>query len=230
MRFKCIIVEDEIPAQTILKKYISKIESLELIGSFQTALAANEFLKNNVINVMFLDINLPDISGMDFIRTLHQSPMIIMTTAYASYAAESYEETAIKDYLVKPFSFERFLKAINKIGTTTNNEIETITENHIFLNVDKTQHRINYNEILYIESDRNYVTLVTKKGKLTYIASLKEWLDKLPKNVFLQVHKSYIINCNEINKLLSNTVFLENEKIPIGRVYKRKLLEQLSLK
>jgi len=221
---RCVILEDEIPAQMVLQNYISKIKEYVLLGSFQTALDANYFLKQNTVDVLFLDINLPDISGIDFMKTLSNPPKIIMTTAYANYAAESYEQIAIKDYLVKPFSFERFLKAINKIEEIPTKNNSAAIDNSIFINVDKTRYRIYFKDILYIQSDRNYITVVAKNKKLTYIGSLKDWLDKLPNETFLQIHKSYLVNCNEISKLAGNSAFLGHEKIPIGRVYKNNLL------
>ncbi|ULC60035.1 LytTR family DNA-binding domain-containing protein [Flaviramulus sp. BrNp1-15] len=227
----CIIIEDEIPAQKILKSFISKTPSILILGIFKAAIEANSFLKNNTVDVVFLDINLPDISGIDFIKTIKNPPAIIITTAYPEYAVNSFELDTIVDYLVKPFSFDRFFKAINKAKDrfeTSKNPIEE-TENILFLNVDKTHHKITLNSILYIESDRNYITVVTKNQKLSYIESLKNWVEKLPKNQFIQVHKSYIINRKFVDKISGNEIYVSANRIPIGRTYKQELLKQLKI-
>ncbi|WP_367892768.1 LytR/AlgR family response regulator transcription factor [Flavivirga aquimarina] len=228
----CIIIEDEIPAQKILKSFISKIPSLNLVETFKAAIEANAFLINNTADVVFLDINLPDMSGLDFIKTIKNPPAIIITTAYPEYAVSSFELDTIVDYLVKPFSFDRFLKAINKARErieTPENTLEENNEDAIFLNVDKTLHRLVLSSILYIESDRNYITIVTDTQKLSYIDSLKNWIEKLPETQFVQVHKSYIINSKFVNKISGNTIFVKANKIPIGRTYKQELLKVLGV-
>lgn len=231
---KCIIIEDEIPAQRILKSYIEKVPKLELIGTFNGALKAYEILHNQNVDLIFLDINLPDISGLHFLRTLNNAPAIIMTTAYPNYAAESFEYDAIIDYLVKPFSLERFLKAIQKTKNQQQKIVEKPSEdstpNTIFLNVDKTFYKVELDDIYYIESDRNYITLVTKQHKLSYIAALKSWKEQLPEMQFLQVHKSYIINCNYVDKIAGNEIYVHDKRIPIGRTFKARLYEILNIK
>ncbi len=229
---KCAIIEDELPAQRIVQNYISKLPDLELIGSFQSALEANSFLQENDIDVVFLDINLPDISGIHYIKTLSDPPCIIMTTAYHEHAVESFELDTICDYLVKPFSFERFFKAINKVRK--NKRIEKIAplqrKDHsdiLFINIDKTLRRICIPDILYIESDKNYVTVVTEKEKLCYLDSLKNWMGKLPLASFVQAHKSYIVNCKKIDRISGNLLYMGSKKIPVGRLYKASLLNMI---
>jgi len=228
----CIIIEDEIPAQKILKNYLNKLPSMELLGTFNAAIEANSFLNNSEVDVVFLDINLPDISGLDFIKTIKNPPGIVMTTAYPDYAVSSFELDTIIDYLVKPFSFDRFLKAVNKtknsIKRLENATVELNSE-VIFLNVDKTHHKIVLSDILYLESDRNYITVVTKTQKLSYIDSLKNWIEKLPQDQFVQVHKSFIINGKCVDKIAGNEVYIGSNRIPIGRTYKQDLLKQLKI-
>ena len=228
----CIIIEDEIPAQRILKSFIGRLPNLELVDTFKAAIEANSFLNSNTVDIVFLDINLPDMSGLDFIKTIKNPPAIIMTTAYPDYAVNSFELDTIVDYLVKPFSFDRFLKAVNKakdrIGLPKNPSEEK-NEDTIFLNVDKTLHKIHLSAILFIESDRNYITVVTKTQKLSYIDSLKNWRTKLPENKFIQVHKSFIINRKFVDKISGNILFINDNKIPIGRTYKQELLKQLKI-
>jgi DNA-binding LytR/AlgR family response regulator len=227
----CIIIEDEIPAQSILKRYIDKIPDLNLLGTFKAAIEANSFLNNSQIDIVFLDINLPGISGIDFIKTIKHPPNIIITTAYPDYAVSSFELETIIDYLVKPFSFDRFLKAINKLKNQNQNLESGLESNQetMFLNVDKTMHKIVLNDILYIESNRNYITVTTTSQKLSYIESLKNWREKLSENNFIQVHKSFIINSRFVSKLSGNEIYINNTRIPIGRTYKQLLLKKLNI-
>jgi two-component system response regulator LytT len=226
----CIIIEDEIPAQKILKNFIGKIPNLELIRTFNAAIEAYSFLNSNEVDLVFLDINLPDMSGMEFIKTVKNPPSIIMTTAYPDYAVSSFELDTIVDYLVKPISFERFFKAINKLKSKQDKvEHQEDFEDSIFLNVDKTHHKIVLNDIVYVESDRNYITLVTKNKTLSFIDTLKNWSDKLCSKQFVQVHKSYIVNINQVDKISGNTLFIIDKKIPIGRTFKQELLKTLNI-
>ncbi len=232
----CIIIEDEIPAQEILVSYIHKIPDLEIKGVFNSPIKANTVLKKENIDLLFLDINLPTISGLNFLKTLSNPPKVIMTTAYANYAAESFEYESIIDYLLKPFSFERFLKAINKLDTKQQlntsiikTDVLEITQNDdaVFINVDKTLHKVDLNSIIYVQSDRNYVTVVTKINSLTFIDSLKKWNNYLKKDHFIQVHKSFIINLNYIEKVTGNIVYINQQKVPIGKTFKETLFQKI---
>ncbi len=232
----CIIIEDEVPAQELLISYIEKVPELKLLEIHNSALKANSILKNNSIDVIFLDINLPNISGMSFLKTLQNPPMIIITTAYTNYAVESFEYDTIIDYLVKPFSFERFLKAINKIearhALPQNIQYQSIKDisrddEFVFINVDKILHKIKLNSIIYVQSDRNYVTVVSKDLSLSFIDSLKKWAGYLNQDNFIQTHRSYIVNINYIEKLTGSIIYINEQKIPIGKSYKGKLFEKV---
>ena len=232
----CIIIEDEIPAQEILISYIKKIPELEMKGVFNSALKANKILKEEQVDILFLDINLPNISGINYLKTLQNPPFVVMTTAYSDYAAESFEFETIVDYLIKPFSFERFLKAINKIenkqslpSQLVNLEAIEVTKNEdaVFINVDKTLHKIDLVKIIYVQSDRNYVTVVTENISLSFIDSLKKWNEYLTDDRFLQTHKSFIINLNYIEKVTGNLVYINKQKIPVGRTFKDALFEKI---
>lgn len=229
----CIIIEDEIPAQRILQSYIAKIASLELRGTFNAALKAYDSLHTEDIDLIFLDINLPDISGLSFLRTLKNPPTIIMTTAYPDYAVESFEFETIVDYLVKPFSLERFLKAIQKVQrlqpTIVETNVEKKSSDTLFLNVDKAFHKIQFDDIFYVESERNYLTLVSQQQKLSFIGTLRTWKEKLPETQFVQIHKSFVINKNHIDKIAGNEVYIHDKRIPIGRTYKAHLFELLQI-
>ncbi|EDP98320.1 LytTR family DNA-binding domain-containing protein [Kordia algicida OT-1] len=229
----CIIIEDEIPAQRILKSYIEKVSYLELRGTFNAALKAYDILNSEKIDLIFLDINLPDISGLSFLRTLKNPPTIIMTTAYPDYAVESFEFETIIDYLVKPFSLERFLKAIQKTQRlqtkTVEKPIEKLSPETLFLNVDKTFYKIQFQDIFYVESERNYLTLVSKQQKLSFIGALRTWKEKLPEQQFIQIHKSFVINKDHVDKITGNEVYIHDKRIPIGRTFKAKLFEVLDI-
>jgi DNA-binding LytR/AlgR family response regulator len=227
----CIIIEDEVPAQKILKNFLNKLPDVELLATCNAAITANSFLKDQTVDLVFLDINLPDISGIDFIKTIKNPPAIIMTTAYPDYAVSSFELDTIVDYLVKPFSFDRFLKAINKAKDRLETPGKLVQEQSdtLFLNVDKTLHKIVLNDIIYIESDRNYITVITTKQKLSYIDSLKNWVEKLPENQFIQTHKSYIINRQFVDKISGNEIYVNANRLPIGRTYKQELLRKLNI-
>ncbi len=222
---KCIIIEDELPAQKIIQNFIHKIPDVECVATFQTALGANDFLKNNTVDIAFLDINLPDISGFDFIKTVQNPPKIIMTTAYPEYALDSFELETIVDYLVKPFSFDRFLKSIKKVKNQLNTKISE-EDTSTFINVDKALHKIYFDDILFLESDRNYITIVTENKKFVLVESLRKWKNKLPKP-FVQVQKSFIVNTDKIEKILGNVICISDYKIPIGRSYKVAFLDSV---
>ena len=231
----CIIIEDELPAQKVLLHFLEKIPNIEVIKIFNSAIQARSFLNLHKVDILFLDINLPDISGIEFIKTIDNPPAVIMTTAYLDYAVESFELPTIVDYLVKPFSFDRFLKAINKVekqfGNKNNKYSKAINNESktIFVNVDKTIHKINLTDIKYIVSEKNYVTIVTTLTRLSYLESLKNLVDQLPQKQFLRVHKSFIVNSDYVSKISGNILFVGAEKIPIGRTYKATFIEKLKL-
>ena len=226
----CIIIEDEIPAQKVLENHVNKIPNLKVDGVFNAAIKANQFLSNNTTDLIFLDINLPDISGMDFISALKDPPLVIITTAYPDYALNSFELDTIVDYLVKPIPFERFYKAITKANRLLQKEEKPDKEEDvIYLNVDKTHHKIVLNNILFIESDRNYITIVTTEKKLTFIDTLKNWAKRLDEDQFTKVHKSFLINIKNVDKLSGNELFVKGYKVPIGRTFKQDLLKKLNI-
>jgi len=229
----CIIIEDEIPAQNVLKNYIDKLPQLHLLNCFQSGLEANSLLSEQKIDLVFLDINLPLISGIQYIQTVANPPQIIMTTAYPDYAVESFELATIIDYLVKPFSFDRFLKAVNKAKVIGALEAKTVskkdTERSIFINVDKTLHRVLIEDILFVESDRNYITIVTHLRKYSFIDTLKNWKKILASNGFIQIHKSFLVQHSAIETISGNVLLVHSHQLPIGRSYKAALLQQLHI-
>jgi DNA-binding LytR/AlgR family response regulator len=218
----CIIIEDQPPAQRILKKYISNSDNLILKETFSNPLEAKTYLQKEKIDLIFLDIHLPKMSGLEFLKSVENHPKVILTTAYGEYALESYEYNVI-DYLLKPFSYERFLKSIQKVnGLDNKNEfLKNNNSNILYIKTGYEVLKIDSNEIYYIKSDGDYTEIFTETKKILTSDSLKNWLEKLKSN-FCQVHKSYIINENHFNKLLKNQLYLNNDiVIPIGRAYKK---------
>jgi len=227
MSISCIIVEDEPAAREILEHYINDIPMLNLKASCNNAIEASAFLAKSDIQLIFLDINMPKISGMDFLKTLQNPPMVIFTTAYPEYAIESYELNAI-DYLLKPFSFNRFLQAINKTADRLTEQIpKKDNENFIMLKADKKIHKVKINDILFLESMGDYVKVNFKDEKLIVHETLTGLHAKFPDNVFLRIHKSFIISTQHFQYIEGNTVKIGEIEIPIGLKYKNDFLEHL---
>ena len=229
----CIIIEDEPLAQNVLKKYIGEHPSLALMAVCNDALEAQGVLTQQNIDLVFLDINLPKLSGINFIKTLIHSPLIIFTTAYPEFAVEGFELNAI-DYLLKPFSFERFLKAVNKAfeklnaSTTLNNDSDKIT--FIFLKADKKIHKVDFDNIHYIEAIGDYMKIVTDTGHLIINETMKKLQEELPARSFIRVHKSFIISRSKINFIEGNYIQVADKSIPIGATYRNDVLANLDKK
>jgi len=231
-QFKCIIIEDEPLAQNVLKKYIRDHPSLELIAVCSDAMEAQTILNKQNINLVFLDINLPKLSGINFIKTLIHPPLVIFTTAYPEFAVEGFELNAI-DYLLKPFSFERFLKAVNKAIEKINSANQISDGNNtsfIFLKADKRIHKVDLETIHYIEAIGDYMKVVTDTGQLLINETMKKLLEELPANVFIRVHKSFIISRNKIKFIEGNYVQVEDKSIPIGATYRNDVLTSIDKK
>lgn len=224
---KCLIIEDQPPAQRVLQKYIEKHGGLELMGIYSDALNAIEFLQKHSVDLIFLDIHLPKISGIDFLNIVNPKPQIILTTAFQEYAIKSYEFDVL-DYLLKPFSFERFVKAVTKFNKTKGNTYQTqenglvkeTNNNFIFVKSGYDYVKIIYDEILYIKADGDYTNLHTKNSKHIISTPLRKWNKILPSNYFFQVHRSVIINTNYIEKISGNVVIVNGNRLSIGRSYR----------
>ncbi|MGC1632444.1 MAG: response regulator transcription factor [Gelidibacter sp.] len=243
----CILIEDQLPAQRILIKYISDIGSLNLVGAFTDALEAMEMLKSEKIDLMFLDIHLPKLSGIDFLKILPNPPQVILTTAFQDYALEGYELNVV-DYLLKPYSFQRFVKAVSKVKRQSDiSGVDALQphgqraagnrgekENHsanddedVYIKIGYDHIRIKTEDILYIMVDLDYTEIHLKDKKHISSESLRYWEEFLPKKRFMRIHKSYIINTNKIAKISGNQVFLENcVMVPIGRAFKNHFTER----
>lgn len=222
---KCIIIEDQPPAQRILKKFIGDMKVLELAGVFSDATEALGYLTNHEVDLIFLDIHLPKISGIDFLKTLTNSPSVILTTAFSEYALESYEFKVV-DYLLKPFSFQRFVKAVTKAQTLqvvqeTAEISDKEIKKEIFVKSGHEHIKISVDDIVFIKSDADYTEINLLEKKYLSVEPLRHWMESLDKHQFTQVHKSYIINVSRIKKVAANQVYFSDEMIvPIGRAYK----------
>ena len=219
-KIKCIIIEDEPLAVKILSDYVSQTPFLELQGSFKDAILATDWLRHNDTDLIFLDIHLPKLKGMAFLKTLTHPPAVIITTAYHQYAVEGFDMN-VTDYLLKPFEFERFLVAVNKVKTSQRekNEREEIKD-HLFVNVQKKKVKILFSEILYIESQREYIRIVTTKKEWISKMSTHEIETLLPANLFKRIHRSFIVALKKIDSYTSDTVEVNGISIPIGRDYR----------
>lgn len=221
-KIKCIIIEDEPLATKILSDYILKVPFLVLQGTFKDAILATDYLRHNTIDLIFLDIHLPKLKGMAFLKTLTHPPAVIITTAYHQYAVEGFSLN-VTDYLLKPFEFERFLKAVNKVktakGEKQNQDESQETKDFIFINVQKKKVKILFSEIVYIESQREYIKIVTTKKEYISKMSTHEIESLLPVNLFKRIHRSFIVSISKIESYTAKMVEVNGVSIPIGRGY-----------
>jgi two-component system LytT family response regulator len=228
-KIKCIIVEDEPLAVKVLADYISQVPFLELQGTFKDAILATEFLRDHHTDLIFLDIHLPKLKGMAFLKTLTNPPAVIITTAYHQYAVEGFDLN-VTDYLLKPFEFERFLIAVNKVKTAQREEEKPVEskeiKDYLFLNVQKKKVKVLFSEIVYIESQREYIKIITTKNEYISKMSTHEIEDLLPANLFKRIHRSFIVSTSKIQSYTAEEVEVNGVSIPIGRGY-RDIIENL---
>ena len=225
---KCIIIEDEPLAVKVLSDYISQVPFLELQRTFKDAVLATDFLRNNHTDLIFLDIHLPKLKGMAFLKTLSHPPAVIVTTAYHQYAVEGFNLN-VTDYLLKPFEFERFLIAVTKVKTAQTEKYKEEgggVRDFIFLNIQKKKVKILFSEIIYIESQQEYIRIVTINKEYLSKMSTHEIESLLPSGLFKRIHRSYIISISKIVSYTAEIVELKGVSIPIGRGY-RDILENL---
>ncbi len=240
MKIKCLVIDDERLAREYIKNYISKIPQLELLGEFNSPLKAIELIKSGEVDLLFLDIQMPDITGVDFLRSLTQAPEVIFTTAYQEYALEGFNLSAT-DYLLKPFSFDRFFQAVNKVidkldrSSGSHNlqvplQAQTaIAASYLTIRADRKFYKINFTDLKYIEGQKAYVTFHTGRNNITALASLKELEEALPEEQFIRIHKSYIVAIREILSLEGNILEVADTKLPVGKMYKEKVLKIFSV-
>lgn len=224
-KIKCIIVDDEPLAVSLIESYVEKIPFLELIFSSENPIEVLEFIQKNEADLTFLDIQMPELTGINFMKIVGSKMKYILTTAYSEYALEGYEHNVV-DYLLKPISFDRFSKSIQKVLERLPLD-EAKETSHFFVKSSGLQHRINFNEILYVESIKDYVNIKTEAQEYIVLETLKSLENQLPEN-FIRIHKSYILNTDKLKSIgLRSVILASNHEIPVGKSYKSNLLENL---
>ncbi len=230
---KCLVVDDEPYARKLLEEFIQKTPELVHAGSATHALEARAFLSQQKVDVIFLDIQMPEFTGIDFLKTISQRPSVVLTTAYGTYALEGFELDVV-DYLLKPFDFQRFLKAVNKLTERSLVKSQSLIphpaqmNNYIFVKDTHRLVKIDFQSILYIKGTREYVTFVTTIGKTMSLMSMKSLEEQLPAD-FIRIHNSYIVRLGAIQSVSKNDVRIGNESLPLGITYKKSFLERLPI-
>ena len=235
-QYSCVIIDDEELARDLLENFISRVPELKLIGKFSSPLEALASFRDHAVEILFLDIQMPEMTGIEFLQSLSQRPAVVFTTAYDNYALKGYE-LAVVDYLLKPFGLPRFLQAVNKAtewielrrekeGLKLSTPKEASPE-YLLINADHKVHRLYLQDILYIQSMKEYVAYYTPKGKIMALGSLKGLEESLPKSEFLRIHKSYIVAKRKVSTLEGNQLQVGGVLLPIGGSYKAIVLEEL---
>ena len=238
MPLSCIIIEDQVPAQRILKRYVAEVPELTLLDTFTDPLAGLAFMRQQQVDLLFLDINLPKISGMEFLKILPYRPKVILTTAYSDYALQGYEYEVV-DYLLKPISLERFLKAVSKVirreepASPQPSAAAPPAEepSYLFVKSDRSIIKLRLDELIYIKAEDDYTRVHTRDKKYFLSYNLKYWEETLPPRRFARIHKSYLANLAYVERIEGNQVFLQGVEaaIPIGRSYRSDFLQRLNL-
>ncbi len=237
MKTKCIIVDDEPLARELIRGHVEKLENFEIVAECSDAMKALNVLREKQVDLMFMDIQMPQITGIEFLKTLKHPPKVIITTAYREYALEGFELDAV-DYLLKPITFERFLKAINKFYQISQEEMQVLVgsptgekaveEAYIYVKENKRVVKVLLSEIKYIEGLSEYVQIFTDKRKIVTKTSMSQMEEKLPPENFLRIHKSFIVSITKIEAFTANTVEVPGKELPIGRSYKNAVLSALN--
>lgn len=238
MKTKCLIVDDEPLARDLVRSHIEKLENFEIVAECGDAMKALQELRNSNVDLMFMDIQMPQITGIEFLKTLKNPPKVIITTAYRQYALEGFELDVV-DFLLKPITFERFLKAVNKYyeinsDEYTNGSPVMHNNNHseepfIYVKENKKVLKVQLDEILYLEGLSEYVQIHTENKKIVTKNSMTNMADKLPDSEFMRIHKSYIVSMSKIQAFTTSSVEIPGKKLPIGRSYKNSVIEALQV-
>lgn len=224
MKLKCIITDDEPIARKGLQNYVERIDFLELVGVCEDAIQLNNQLKSQQADLLFLDIEMPYMTGIELLNSLSNPPKVIITSAYAEYAIKGYN-LEVSDYLLKPISFDRFLKAVNKAYDQLISSQTPVVQDYLFVKTSLKLEKIRFNDMRFIEGVENYVAIYTSDGKIITHTTLRTILQKLPPERFVQVHKSYLVNIDKIDSIEGNLLGIGKNKIPLSRTYKETALE-----
>ncbi|MEO0897508.1 MAG: LytTR family DNA-binding domain-containing protein [Bacteroidota bacterium] len=234
MKLRAIAIDDEPLALDVIKSYANKLSDLELVDTFQSPMNGIAYLRENQLDLVFVDIQMPDLNGLQLIQSLSQPPMVIFTTAYSEYAVDSYEFAAV-DYLLKPIPFERFMKAVNKAMDQKKaqgalmelEEAQDGQKEFLFVKSDTRFFKVYFQDILYIEGMRDYVAIHTPQHRILTLTSMTNMIKRLPAEMFMRVHKSYIIGLTHISLIQHNRVFIKDQEIPISNSYKENLAQYI---
>lgn len=236
MKTKCLIVDDEPLARDLIRGHVEKLENFEIVAECSDAMKALNVLRERQVDLMFMDIQMPQITGIEFLKTLKHRPMVIITTAYREYALEGFELDVV-DYLLKPITFERFLKAVNKFYQMNPDEVQVVAnttsekspeELFIYVKENKKVVKLYISEIKYIEGLSEYVQIFTDKRKIITKTSMAQMEEKLPPENFLRIHKSFIVSIGKIEAFTANTIEIQGKELPIGRSFKNGVLSALN--
>ncbi|WP_299714334.1 LytTR family DNA-binding domain-containing protein [uncultured Tenacibaculum sp.] len=222
-KINCLIVDDEPIARQGIKEYCDQISILNVVALCKNAIIANEHLQSHEIDLVFLDINMPLITGLEWLKTLQKSPLVVITSAYSEHALESFDFDVI-DYLVKPIPFDRFLKAVNKAERLLNSKD---TVENLFIKTSNSIKKITVADILFLESMQNYVKIITKEEVIVSHSTLKQMLEQLPEDLFIQTHKSYVVAKDKVNEIVGNQILIYQHKIPISVRLKKEVVTKL---
>lgn len=226
MTITCVITDDEPMARKGLQSYVEKVDFLSLTGICEDAMQLNTLLKTQRPDLLLLDIEMPYLSGLDLLATLNNPPKVIVTSAYERYALKGYE-LDVTDYLLKPISFERFLKAVNKVHDLLLKESQPVSEDFLFVKSDKQMRKIFLKEILFVEALENYVSIYTASDRILTHSTLKRIRESLPEETFLQTHKSYLINIDRIDTVEGNLLRIGTYRIPVARNYREEVYKRV---
>ena len=224
----CIIVDDDSFSRQVLKDFIAKTEILRLVADCSTAMEAINVLSKQNVDLMFLDIKMPEMSGFDLLKNLENKPLVILITGHKEFAAEAFEYN-VTDYLVKPVKIARFTKAVQRAYDLFKQQSIAVSGNDFFVKDSGTLVKINLSEVLWIEALENYIVLITVKGKYTVHSTMKTLQEKLPSDEFIRVHRSYIVRKDKIDSIGDDTVCIGEEQIPVSRTYKMELSKSIKL-
>lgn len=232
MRISCIAIDDELPALKQMENYISKIPYLNLVKTFDNGIDTLDFLKDNSVDLLFLDIQMDDLNGIQLLQVLNNKPKVILTTAYDQYALKAFD-LEVSDYLLKPISFERFVKAVEKIYRELGAEPKGVQQqeekrNYCFVKTEFKMVRIDFDDILYIEGLKEYLIIKTKTDKVLSLMTFKEVIDILPKGNFIRTHKSYIVAIDKIQSIERNRIKIGEKLIPVGNTFKDEFYERIN--
>ena len=231
---RCLIIDDEPPAREIIRRYIEQVSSLKLEGECANAIQAFTFLQQHPVDLLFLDIRMPQLNGNDFLKTLKNPPKVIFTTAYSEYAVQGYELDAV-DYLLKPVPFERFLKAVNKAYQLTAAKYEmTVTaeetrnDSFVYFRADRKMVKVMLDDILYIESMKDYIKVITKTGTIITKQSISAVEAMLPEKKFIRTHRSFIVSLDKIKSFTSELIEIAATEVPVGKLYRNAVMKVLA--